>query len=49
MAKQIKKKAKINIYKHDIDLSSLKIKNQQRENFRKALENIKYRGYEVAV
>jgi hypothetical protein len=47
MAKQVKKKAKINIYKHEIDLSSLKIKNQSREEFRKTLENIKYRGYEV--
>jgi len=47
MAKQIKKKAKINIYKHEIDLSSLKMKNQSREAFRKALENIKYKGYAV--
>jgi len=47
MAKQVKKKAKINIYKHEIDLSSLKIKNQPREEFRKALESIKYKGYEV--
>lgn len=42
-----KKKAKINIYKHSIDLSRLKIKNQPREQFREALEEIKYRGYEV--
>lgn len=47
MAKQIKKKAKINIYTHEINLSSLMIKNQPREEFRKALENIKYKGYEV--
>ncbi len=47
MAKQIKKKAKVNIYKHEIDLSFLKIKNQSREEFRKALENIRYKGYEV--
>lgn len=47
MTKQQKKKAKINIYKHEIDLSSLKIKNQLREDFRKALENIKYKGYEI--
>lgn len=47
MTKRANKKAKINIYKHEIDLSSLKIKNQSREEFRKALENIKYKGYEV--
>lgn len=43
----VKKKAKINIYKHSIDLSSLKIKNQSSGEFCKALEKIKYRGYEV--
>lgn len=42
-----KKKAKVNIYKHSIDLSRLKIKNQPREKFREALERIKYKGYEV--
>lgn len=42
-----KKKARVNIYKHSIDLSDLKIKNQPREKFREALEKIKYRGYEV--
>jgi hypothetical protein len=47
MAKKIKKKAKVNIYKHEIDLSSLQIKNQSREDFRKALEAIRYKGYEV--
>lgn len=41
------KKAKVNIYKHSIDLSRLKIKNRPREEFRKALEKIKYKGYEV--
>lgn len=43
----MKKKAKINIYKHGIDLSRLEIKNQLREEFRVALEEIKYKGYEV--
>lgn len=43
----MKKKAKINIYRHEIDLTSLKIKNQPREEFRAALEAIKYKGYEV--
>jgi len=47
MTKQTKKKAKVNIYKHEVDLSSLKVKNQPREAFRKALENIRYKGYEV--
>lgn len=45
--KKTKKKAKVNIYTHEIDLSSLTVKNQSREEFRKALENIKYKGYEV--
>ncbi len=45
---EIKKKfSKKNIYSHDIDLSTLKIKNAPREKFRKALEKIKYKGYEV--
>jgi hypothetical protein len=43
----LKKKAKVNIYRHFIDLSCLEIKNQPREDFRAALEKIKYRGYEV--
>ena len=47
MTKQIKKKAKKNIYKHSIDLCSLKIKNQSNEEFCKNLEKVKYRGYEV--
>ncbi|MCX7661113.1 MAG: hypothetical protein N2Z79_00330 [Candidatus Omnitrophica bacterium] len=42
-----KKKAKINIYQHSINLSKLRIKNQPSEKFRQALEKIKYRGYEV--
>jgi hypothetical protein len=41
------KKARVNIYKHAIDLSNLKIKNQPKDKFREALEKIKYRGYEV--
>jgi len=36
-----------NIYKHEIELTDLKIKNRPREEFRKLLEKIKYRGYEV--
>jgi hypothetical protein len=43
----IKKKAKINVYKHSIDLSCLEIKNRPREEFIKTLEAIKYKGYEV--
>jgi len=42
-----KKKARINIYKHSIDLSNLKIRNQPKDKFQEALEKIKYRGYEV--
>jgi len=42
-----KKKAKVNIYTHSIDLSRLEIKNAPREKFRGFLEKIKYRGYEV--
>lgn len=43
----VKKKAKVNIYNHSIDLPSLKIKNQSSVEFCKVLEKIKYRGYEV--
>jgi hypothetical protein len=42
-----KKKARINIYKHSIDLSRLEIRNQSNEEFCRVLEKIKYRGYEV--
>lgn len=42
-----KRIAKKNIYGHSIDLANLTIKNQTREEFRKSLEQIKYRGYEV--
>jgi len=41
------KKAKVNIYKHSIDLSYLEIRNQPQEEFAKSLGAIKYRGYEV--
>jgi hypothetical protein len=41
------KKQKRNSYQHEIDLTPLLIKNQSKEDFRKALENINYRGYEV--
>ena len=36
-----------NIYKHTIDLKKLNIKNAEREEFIKKLEEIPYRGYEV--
>ena len=36
-----------NIYKHTIDLKKLNIKNTEREEFIKKLEEIPYRGYEV--
>lgn len=38
---------KRNIYTHEIELVNLKIKNRPREEFRKLLEKVKYRGYEV--
>ncbi|MEM3829952.1 MAG: hypothetical protein QXP36_12190 [Conexivisphaerales archaeon] len=38
---------KKNIYKHEIELTNLKIENKPREEFRKLLERIKYKGYEV--
>lgn len=41
------KKARKNIYTHEIDLKDLKIKNAPRDLFRKELEKIAYRGYEV--
>lgn len=47
MAGVNKKKTKKNIYQHEIDLMPLQIKNQDRESFRRVLEKIKYRGYEV--
>ncbi len=39
--------AKRNIYKHTIDLKKLTIKNRERGEFVKELEEIPYRGYEV--
>ncbi len=39
--------ARRNIYRHTIDLKKLNIKNAEREEFRKKLEEIPYRGYEV--
>jgi hypothetical protein len=38
---------KRNIYTHEIELTNLQIKNRPREEFRKLLERVKYRGYEV--
>lgn len=38
---------KKNIYKHEIELKNLEIKNKPREEFIKLLEEIKYRGYEA--
>jgi hypothetical protein len=38
---------KKNIYTHEIELMHLEIRNKPREQFRKLLENVKYRGYEV--
>ena len=42
-----KRKARKNIYVHEIDLTSLRIKNRGKVGFREELEKIKYRGYEV--
>jgi hypothetical protein len=36
-----------NIYQHSIDLRTINILNAPREDFRKKLEEIPYRGYEV--
>ena len=41
------RRARKNIYEHEIDLTDLRIKNAPREAFRKQLEKIKYKGYEV--
>lgn len=43
----MKKQNKRNIYKHEIELQPLKIKNRPREEFRALFEKVKYRGYEV--
>ena len=42
-----KKKARKNIYTHEIDLMPLKIKNQPNESFCRNLERIRYIGYKV--
>jgi hypothetical protein len=42
-----KRKARKNIYTHEIDLKDLQIKNSPKEEFRVALEGISYRGFEV--
>jgi len=41
------KKSGRNIYRHSIDLKRLRIINAPRDEFRKKLEEIPYRGYEV--
>ncbi len=41
------KKAKRNIYTHRIELTDLNIKNCGKDEFRKALEQVPYRGYKV--
>src|SRR4030065_2714189 len=38
---------RLNIYKHSIELKQLKIKNVERKEFAKKLEEIPYRGYKV--
>lgn len=38
---------KRNVYIHEVDLENLRIRNKPREEFRKHLERVKYRGYEV--
>lgn len=43
----MKKSAEKNRYTHSIDLVPLKIRNQARDDFRRALEAIEYRGYVV--
>src|SRR3990167_6616573 len=42
-----KRKARKNIYEHEINLTPLTIKNRDRNKFREDLEKIQYRGYEV--
>lgn len=43
----MKKKQKRNVYSHEIDLKDFKVDNCSRNNFRKKLEKIPYRGYKV--
>lgn len=40
-------KVRKNVYTHDVDLTTLRIKNTTKEEFRKLVEKIEYRGYEV--
>ncbi len=42
-----RKKTRRNVYRHSIDLKELEILNAPREEFRRRLEEIPYRGYEV--
>lgn len=42
-----KKKARVNVYSHEIDLTNLEIKNSRPEEFREQLEQIAYKGHEV--
>src|SRR3989338_7762713 len=41
------KKQKRNIYTHTIDLTNLVVKNTNKADFRKKLEEIAYKGYQV--
>lgn len=43
----ITKKSKRNIYIHTVDLTNLVIKNTNKDDFRKKLEEIAYKGYQV--
>ena len=43
----VTKKSKRNIYTHTIDLTNLVVKNTNKEDFRKKLEEIAYKGYQV--
>lgn len=38
---------KKNVYTHEIELKNLEVKNRPREEFKKLLEKVMYRGYEV--
>lgn len=42
-----KRKAKQNVYIHAINLTDLTVRNTDRENFRRKLERIAYKGYQV--
>ena len=47
IGENVMSKVRKNVYTHDIDLTNLRIKNSTKEEFRKAIEKIDYRGYEV--